>query len=325
MKKADIEKLKDNFYIYSNGEYVVLPGRKLYILRTDGSLVACRSDLRYARKIAFLSAGRMLLCANKTFHMINLCDGCDIWSTPYTKTELNIPEIAISPDEEFAYTYDSWKGRNFICRLNLLSQKVEIHELVMDSGATRDILCDEDGIFCMLKTLHEAIGGIEYCQSGVRIHDYYRFPDSTNQWKTKWSFPVKDHLDPLCFYNDTDHILTHDFHVYAPATGELYNLLENERDWQFPARRPSSCWLDPSKQYLCVMFYSANVVIDIHARKVVAQYAATFHQGCLVGNEYWICVENRILRKPFPAFEEISPVKTSLVPEEYYSKHPELW
>ena len=75
---ADVDKIKGSFYIYSNGEYVVLPGTKLYILRTDGSLVNCRSDLRHAGRITFLSGNRMLLCSSKKeFHMIDLHDGSD--------------------------------------------------------------------------------------------------------------------------------------------------------------------------------------------------------------------------------------------------------
>lgn len=107
-------------YIYTNGEYVVLLGAKLYIFKTDGRLVACRSDLRYAGRITFLSDNRMLLCSSKAvFHMVNLCDGCDIWTAPYTKCELNVSDIALSPNELFAYTYDEWKGCHFISRLDL--------------------------------------------------------------------------------------------------------------------------------------------------------------------------------------------------------------
>ena len=39
MKKTDLEKLKGSFYIYSNGEYVVLLGTKLYIECADGSFI----------------------------------------------------------------------------------------------------------------------------------------------------------------------------------------------------------------------------------------------------------------------------------------------
>ena len=113
MKKTDLDKIKGSFYIYSNGEYVVLPGTKLYIFKVDGSMIACRKDLRNAGRITFLSDNRMLLCSSKAvFHMINLCDGIDIWTAPYTKNECNAADVAVSPDEAFAYTYDEWKGSN---------------------------------------------------------------------------------------------------------------------------------------------------------------------------------------------------------------------
>ena len=97
-----IDTIKGSFYIYSNGEYVVLPGTKLYIFNIDGSLAACRSDLRYAGRITFLSGNRLLLCSSRAvFHMIDLKDGSDIWTAPYTKVELPT-DLAVSPDEAYS-------------------------------------------------------------------------------------------------------------------------------------------------------------------------------------------------------------------------------
>lgn len=325
MKKTDLEKLKGSFYIYSNGEYVVLPGTKLYIFKTDGSLVACRNDLRYAGRITFLSENRMLLCSSKAvFHMINLCDGSDIWTAPYTKNELNVANLAVSHDESFVYTYDQWKGTHFISRLDLQTHEVDTYDMHMDSGATRGIICNETGTPCLLKTLSETIGGKRFCQNGVRIHDFYDVsPGNTTSWETKWSFD--GHRSSLCFLDGTDTVVTTDLHIYRPSTGSSIDLLENEFSWQRPERFPSDCWLDITNRYLCLKYQTANVIIDIHARKVVAQYATEYKRGCLVGNEYWICVGDRILRKPFPAFEDAPPVKAVINSDWYYSKRPELW
>ena len=325
MKKTDLEKLKGSFYIYSNGEYVVLPGTKLYIFKTDGSLVACRNDLRYAGRITFLSENRMLLCSSKAvFHMINLCDGSDIWTAPYTKNELNVANLAVSHDESFVYTYDQWKGTHFISRLDLQTHEVDTYDMHMDSGATRGIICNETGTPCLLKTLSETIDGKRFCQNGVRIHDFYDVsPGNTTSWETKWSFD--GHRSSLCFLDGTDTVVTTDLHIYRPSTGSSIDLLENEFSWQRPERFPSDCWLDITNRYLCLKYQTANVIIDIHARKVVAQYAAEYKRGCLVGNEYWICVGDRILRKPFPAFEDAPPVKAVINSDWYYSKRPELW
>ena len=324
MKKSDIEKIKGSFYIYSNGKYVVLPGTKLYIFKTDGSLVACRNDLRYAGRITFLSGNRMLLCSSKAvFHMINLCDGSDLWTAPYTKNELNVAGLAVSQDESFAYTYDQWKGTHFISRLDLQTREVDTYDMYMDSGATGGIICNKAGVPCLLKTLNVSIGGKRFNQNGVRIHDFYDVsPGNTTSWETKWSF--EGNRSSLCFLDGTDTVVTTDLHIYRPSTGTSLDLLENESSWQRPERSPSDCWFDITNRYLCLMYQTANVIIDIHARKVVAQYAADYKQGCLIGNEYWVCVADRILRKPFPAFEETSAVKVVGGSEWFYAKHPEL-
>jgi hypothetical protein len=73
------------------------------------------------------------------------------------------------------------------------------------------------------------------------------------------------------------------------------------------------------------MYQTVNVIIDIPARKVAAQYAGDLTRGCLIGNEYWICADGRICRKPFPTMEDAPPVKTALNSDWYYSERPELW
>ncbi len=325
MSRSDIDKLKGNFYIYSNGEYVVLLDTKVWIYKTDGSLVACRKDLRYAGRITFLSGNRMLLCSSKAvFHMIDLRDGSDLWTAPYTKIELNAAPVAISPNEAFAYTFDQWKGNHFISRLDLQTQEVDIYDMYMDVGATSGIICDEEGIPYLLKSHQETIGGQMINQCGVRIHNFFDIaPGNTFTWKSKWSFPGGK--SAFRFFDSTDRIITTDLQIYTPSTGTSYDLLEKESSWQRPEKGLCDCWFDTSHRYLCLMYRTVNVVIDIYARKVVAQYAADHKQGCLIGSEYWICVGDGIQRKPFPALEDAPPVKTVLEWDSLYAKHPELW
>lgn len=327
MAITKLEKLKGSFSIKFNGEYVVIDGTKLHIFLPDGELITCRKDLRYAGRSTFLSGNRMLLCSNKQmFHMIDLTSGNDIWTAPYVKTNFNLAELAISPDESYAYTYDENYDRRFISRLDLNTHQVETHTFSYDLGATHHIICDEKGVPHLLKTLNETIGGIAYSQSGVRIHDFFDIaPGNTSCWKTKWQFQGDRHA--FCFWDSTDRILLEDLCIYEHATGATVDLLENETAWKRSDREPSDCWLDRSKQYLCLMYQTVNVVIDIHARRVAAQYACDpACQGCLIGNEYWVCFEGKLCRKPFPAFEEAPPIKK---PDDFmadfYAKHPELW
>lgn len=302
MEKRNLDKLRGRFEIYCNGNYAVLSGSVLYILRTDGTVTACRRDLRYAGRITFLSADRMLLCCKAVFHMIDLASGCDIWEAPYTKFELNTADLAISPDESYAYTYDQWKNRHFISRLDLHTLEVDSFDMDMDVGATRDICCDEAGVPCLLKTLAETVGGKQVHQNGIRIHDFSdSSPGNTTCWKSKWTFPGGKY--GLRFLGSINRVVTSDLCLYETVSGASEDFLERETSWEKPEVSPSDCWMDHSGRYLCLKYLTANVVIDLQERRVAAQYAANYQKGCLVGGEYWICEEGRIRRKPFPAME----------------------
>ena len=325
---AEIDRLKGDFSLYFNGEYVVLAGTKLFIFRPDGSKVAQRDDVRRAGRITFFPENRVLVCTGKhMFHMIDLRDGSDIWTAPYIQNYLNLNPLAVSPDGAYAYTYDETRHGHVIARLSLNTPDHEVyeHEMHMDAGATRDIVCDEEGVPCLLKTLFETIGGKRVALCGVRMHDYCSIsPGSTTTWKTKTY--LEDGRLGKFFFDGPDRILTNDFYIYEPATGTMTDLLENETTWRNSNRMPSICWRDASGRYLCLEYDNGNTIIDLQERRVAAQYAATcFTRGCLVGEEYWICIDRKIHRKPFPAYEERPEIKTKIGMDWYFAKHPELW
>jgi len=329
--KTYLDKLKEIYSIYHNGEFIVIPHTKLHILRPDGTLVACRSDLRHAGRITFLSRNRMLLCSNKNlFHMIDLNTGEDLWTAPNTKSNLNSAPIAISSNENYAYTYDNRNGKNFISQLNLDTHEVESIEMYLDAGATQDICCDDDDTPCLLKTRIETIGGKNFLICGVRLHNFYYLEAGfTNNWKTMWYRELPCVESPMIFFGSADRMVTSSLHIFTPATGEVLSLLENETEHTLPQESPASCWMDCNGQYLCLRYMEGNVVIDTQSRKIAATYAAKNRKGCLIGNEYWLGTENGIVRKTFPAFDEIPLCKapnhfTSLT-NSLYSEHPELW
>lgn len=332
--KTYLDKLKDVYRVCFNGEYVVIPHTKLHILRPDGTLVACRSDLRYAGRITFLSGNRMLLSSSKhVFHMIDLTTGEDLWTTPYTKCNLNINPFAISPNEKFAYTYDNGCDKKFndrfISQLDLETHEVEIIDMYLDAGATMDICCEDESTPCLLKTRMETVGGKNYRVSGVRLHDFFcQEAQYTNNWKTKW---YQEHPcgSPEIFFGSTDQVVTSDLKIFTPATGEMVDLLENETEHSLPQEYLGTCWLDHTGRYLCLRYMMGNVVIDTQERKIAAAYAGKFKQGCLIGSEYWIGTDKGVARKPFPALEEIPPYNApnylAKLTSEFYSKRPELW
>lgn len=324
---ADIDRLKGDFSVYFSGEYVVLAGSKLCIFRPDGSLVACRKDLRYAGRITFLSENRMLLCSKAVFYMVDLATGSDLWSAPYTKTDFNLNDFAVSPDGAYAYTYDSRNSKNVITRLELLTpeHEVEVCELNPDPGATRDILCDEEGVPCLLKTLIETVGSRNYSVEGVRLHDFYYFPEHTSTWKTKWFFPLEEGSSALRFLGSTDRILTSGLQIRIPSTGALLPLLEVGAEALLPQDQGSPrCRRDSTGRYLYLTYLTCTAILDLQEKKVAARYDS-ISQGCLVENEYWVCAEGKVRRRPFPVFEEIPPVKKVGIMDWYFASRPELW
>ena len=332
--KTYLDKLKNVYDIHFNGEYVVIAHTKLHILRPNGTLVTCRDDLRYASRITFLSGKRLLLCSNKTvFHMIDLTTGEDLWTAPYTKNNLNVNPIVISPNEKFAYTYDRWNDgkidKSFISQLNLDTHETEIIDMYLDVGATADICCEDETTPCLLKYYLEEVGGKTYRITGVRLHDFFcQEARRTNKWKTKWYYEGSG-IQPMIFLDSTDRVATSNLHIYTPTTGEDIDLLENETENIIAREYPNHCWLDYTRRYLCVQYQKGNAIIDIQERKIAATYAADYKKGCLISNKYWLGTEKGVVRKTFPAFEEIPPYNptqaSAAAASANYAKHPELW
>lgn len=302
--KLDIEKVRGTYDIFANGDDVVLTGDRFRLFTPEGRETACRRDIRNACKAVFLPERRALVRRrNGMFHLIDLRDGSEFWTVPGPKPVLYNSPVVMTPDYRCAYTYDSVEGRLQIIRLDLEARETDSFSVYYDMGATRDILCDEEGIPCVLKTYFEQIGNQIYCQNGVRIQDYdILYRGSTFFWKWKWQFTQKDYAS-RCFLGQLGKILTTDLHVYWPDTGEMENLLENESQWQQPAGGPMEGWIDQTGRYLCLMYEKGNVVIDMEEKHVAAQYRAEYARGCLVGNQYWICRDKQIVRLPFPDFE----------------------
>jgi hypothetical protein len=267
----------------------------------------------------------MLLCCKAVFHMIQLPEGTDLWTAPYTKTNFNLNDLAVTPDEAYAYTYDEYRNSRFLTRLFLDTPEhtVDLQEMGPDIGGTRGILCDEEGVPCLLKTLVETIGGKTVYQSGVRIHDFYDIsPGNTTTWKTKWS---SDTRIAISFWGSTNQVLTQDLCVYTPSTGTLAPLLKPDVQSRLPRQALCGCWTDSAGRYLCLKYQTGNVILDLQDGSIAAQYAGAYTRGCLIGREYWISDMDRICRKPFPAWEELPVAKTNPTMDWYFSSRPELW
>lgn len=323
--KKEIDKVNGCYDIYSNGRYVVLAGTKLRVFNTDGSQIICRDDIRYPGRITFLSNNRMMLSTgNGVIHLIDLVTGKDIWSVQGPKADFNIVHFAVTPDESCAYTFGTKREKMFIIRVDLRTCEVDSYYVTNDIGSTYDISCDENGVACILKVLYQNVAGQIISENGVLIQDYDDISrGNSHYWKSKWQFAGQKNA--FRFWGDIDHILTSDLTLYEPKTGDHANLLENDTIKQVTGGHPSEAWLTPDERFLCLMYLQSNIIIDLGDKKICAIYAAEYTRGCIVENEYWICVGKRIIRKPFPLEEPIIKKNTTARIDEYLGKHPELW
>lgn len=305
MKTAKLEQVKGNYWISRNNKYVVLIGKELWIFKVDGDFVACRKDIPNAFKVAFLSGDRALTGSGKSgYHLLSLKDGSDLWSIKPHKYETCAESFALSPDGVWAYDYYSWKDDLYVVKINLDHGEAEKYIVSPGLRCTKDILCDDDGIPCLLQSHYSIISGEQVSDNGI----LYQYQDvlkkgSAYYWKYKWQFGGKQIVEQ--YLGNTDTVITNDLFVFTPQVGKGYYLLENEASPQFPELEPINVCLDYSGHFIVLMYNTVNIVVDWKARKTVACYAAEYTKGCVVDDQFWVSSKNGILRKPFPIMEEI--------------------
>lgn len=307
MAGTRLEQIKGNYWISRNAEYVVLVGKMLWIFKVNGDFVACRKDIPNAFKVAFLPGDRVLTGSGKSgYHLLSLRDGSDLWSMKPHKYETCARRFALSPDGAWAYDFYYWKGDLCFVKIDLDHGETEGYIVSPGLCRTTDILCDEDGIPCLLQANYSIISGKQVSENGI----LYQYQDvlkkgSAYYWKYKWQF--NGERIAKRYLGNTDTVITNDLYVYHIKTGDGYYLLENDMDTPMPALKPHDCCIDESGRYIILEYSTVNIVVDWNARKVVSYYAGDFTKGCLVGDEFWVSTKNGIVRKPFPLMEEIPP------------------
>lgn len=316
MKNIFNLKIKDTATILSNGEYVAVMGEKLWIFRTDGQLLLCREDIRYAGKITFLSGNRLLIGQEikAAYRMISLPDGADLWIVPQFKPYCYGIPFAVSTDEKYVYDVIDRRMKHYLIRLELQTGKME--ELPVTGGfrCIEEVFCEEDGTPCLLQTQYsEESSEGRVSENGIRQPNQGRFlaKDSIN-WKYSWQH--RGQRIARFFLGNTSRILTNDLYVYEPENGDGYFLLENDPQWVHPGVHefvtPSHCWFEENGRYLFLTYDNVHVAIDWKKRKMVARYAGNLCRGKLMGNEYWMSTGDGVRRVPFPAIEDIPSQKT---------------
>lgn len=313
MPKSDLCLVKGGYAIKKQGEYVAIYWKDLWLFKDDGSLVFHRKTPRFVEKIHFIDNERLLVAAEKSYHLVHLPDGEDIWMIPRpNKISYGSRRFAVTPDLSCAYEFcEGKKGETIFIALNTENGTLKQSLITGGLRATLDIMCDKEGFPCLLQSQVESAiyeNGVRYLPHGSLL------PEHAYDWKAKWfsKFP----RGARAFLHNTGQILTSDLCIFSPLTQKNIYLLENEADLsrlpKIPPHGPIVYVTDESGKYLTLDLVDYDVIVDIETRKIVGLYHAKYVSGCIVGNEYWISLDSGVDRKPFPLIEEIAETTPKL-------------
>ena len=306
----NMHKIKGKYNISLCGNYVVLFGDMLSIFNKDGSIVAHKKNLRNIHKIVAISEDSILAdCGSpKAYVALSLSDGAEVWSLSHPRLDYTSRGFAIPPDNSAVYDYYDLKGSQYLLKIDLTTREMTTISLESGLRCISDLACDEKGTLCLLEHHYEIIGEKHISINGIRyVYEDSVCPGNAYNWKSKWAFDFP--TISKFFLGNTDTVLTKDLFVYQPKTGKKYHLLENESRFELPECEPYDWKISSNKQYVILLYKDTNIVVDITTKKVVARYNTDFYHGCLIDDQYWVCLDDHIQIKPFPFFENIPASK----------------
>ena len=307
MSDSDLKIPRGNYSIFSNDHYIVAIGNGIFVYDKCGKLLWRRENLKYIYKIAFLSQDSIIAdCGSLGLYIVfSLLDGTFLKQFKIPKCSYTGNNFAISHDSRYVYDLYFCTSQRIDCyalKLDLYQNTLECCPLDVGLQATCDIICDESDTLCILQSQYEMIGKKEVSIFGIR----YEFFDalcgkgSAYFWRDKWFFELP--RDVKVFVDNVNQILTNDCCIYNASNRTIFKLLENET---LPSTENISiikCKYDKNKQYLQLICRNCDIIIDITRKKIIARYI-TEAEGCLVGDEFWLCSTKGIIRKPFPLIE----------------------
>lgn len=310
-----IGKINGAYWLKNNNDYIAAGGRDLLIFHTNGQLVAHCKDFHQIQAMDFLPDERLLVGDAKRFAVISLKTGALVWSLPRPKRDYSFSHFAISPTYECAYSIDMKRNTPFVIKINLANGNISTYRIQKFLRATRDFMCDADGNLCFLQCQYneynESVIG-ETCVLCADLRENRTLPRYSVIHKTVFDGARLGHS----FLGGIETILTNDLHIYSFLDETAFWAAEHSLDLQLPKEAPAFCFLDASGCYLQMTCLDEmrTVFIDLQKRKAVAQYSMTERlPGCLIANEFWLCENNSIFRKPFPVWEALPKRKLSLM------------
>lgn len=311
MEFKEISKVKGEYAISVFGEYIVFFGKDIVIFHNSGVRIARKKHLRNIYKVAVLSENRIIIdCGSPGAYVIlSLTDGAEICQIKYPKLGYTNSHFAVSPDCSVIYDCYCLKEDFYLFRIDLTTNESQSIYLQRGLGAITDIICDKDGVPCLLEAHFEMVAGRHISINGVRyVYEDSLVPGDAFYWKEKWPLDFPD-ISSM-FWKDADTVLTEGLNIYQIRSKEKRQLCAEGEDLkQFCPYPISDLVMCQDGRYVILVYSNMDVIFDTVTWKVVARYAKNFYHGCLINNEYWICTEEGVQRKPFPCLEQIPPIK----------------
>lgn len=311
-----LKSIKDCSSIYYNGGNVLIKGRNLRVLRTDGSLVCWNKEIGRPLETALLPGNMALVdsTAKKAFYYISLDTGEVVWSVKHKERIRFSTRFIVAPDGMTVYDlyYRSNSNTLYIDAVNPTERSLKTY-VIKDTLRTSPAgYCDEEGVLHILQTHSLFPGDPRYTPEKPSLFAVLRVKIENDGVETTWEREWMDHPKATAWAYDGRYTLYTGLKVYDHETGEWIDLLENDTRPK-PYRQESFFWsYDPDNCYLTVSLFGVGVelieIIDCKNRVRVAQYArpdsSVGFMGCLINGEYWHGTKDGIVKKPFPYFEE---------------------
>lgn len=309
--------IKDCHSVFSDGQYVLLAGRKLWIFRTDDTFIAKLELIRKPSKAVFLPNNTALVDGDGDghYHYISLENGELLWSS-IKKGRRHRPVKRFAVSSDGTTIYDVYYKDSNSLYVDLLIPEKHLHiSYVVNEGfsITHDIFCNQNDALCILQSQ------IQMNSNTLCTHHY---PSIRQNGILKVLFGkegVKTHWEKLWQSNsgsdtvvrgcDGENILQSDFSVINLNTMNTYPLLDKDEMDKLP-KDSFFCSYDLKRHLLTVYFLAEriNAIIDCQSRKVVGLYNGdkldVGYTGCLIHNAFWIGTCEGVVKKPFPSVNE---------------------
>lgn len=315
----DIKELncsKALFNLSSIGDYIIAYGDGLYVFTKKGKLVFAKELLKNIYKVAALPNNRIIVDCSKTrsYVIISLTDGDELCHIKQPKMDYSSLKFTVSKDGKFVYDYYFLKLICHIIKINVDEMSFDTVMLQPGLRATMDMICDDNGTLCILQGHNEMIANDEISACGIRYEYFDPCMGCGNAyyWKAKWYYSYLN--SKSLFFGTVDRIVTGDYYIYdIPEKSKLFILEESNaikiKCPNLENGEPVIIDTDPfwcsvlNDRYVQFVCSESNIIVDKIHNRIVARYFSQATSGCVVGNEFWICSTEGILRKKFPFIE----------------------